>query len=184
MKGAEAVLIAARIINRDALIKSRIPKAYRIKELDEKLRTERTRMEARLLNKAKLAGVSCPTVLEVGAFDITMGRLPGRRPEMDETRCKEAGALLAKLHAADIIHGDFTPANLLCDGKTLYVIDFGLGYISNDIEDKAVDVFTMLRAIETKGGKDAFVSGYKAYQKAKQVLARVAIVEKRVRYAF
>jgi tRNA A-37 threonylcarbamoyl transferase component Bud32 len=63
----------------------------------------------------------------------------------------------------------------------LYVIDFGLGFVSNNVEDKAVDVFTMLRAI---GEKEAFARGYGTYTKAGAVLARVKEVEKRVRYAF
>ncbi len=181
MKGAEAVLTRTKVIGRDALIKSRIAKGYRIKELDSRLRSERTKMEARLLNKAKLAGVPCPTVLEVDEFDIVMERIDGERPIMDASDCEKAGALLAKLHAADIIHGDFTPANLLTDGKTFYVIDFGLGFISNDIEDKAVDVFTMLRMIPDK--KERFIKGYSSYAKASSVLKRVKDVEMRVRYA-
>jgi len=181
VKGAEAILTRTTLIGRDALVKSRIAKNYRIKELDVRLRSERTKMEARLLNKAKLAGVPCPTVLEVDEFDIVMERIDGERPEMTPTDCENAGALLAKLHGADIIHGDFTPANLISDGKTLYVIDFGLGFISNDVEDKAVDVFTMLRMIPD--GKEKFIKGYSAYAKAQSVLKRVKDVEKRVRYA-
>lgn len=181
MKGAEAVLTKTKVIGRDALVKSRIAKGYRIKELDSRLRSERTKMEARLLNKAKLAGVPCPTVLEVDEFDIVIERIDGERPKMDAADCEEAGSLLAKLHAADIIHGDYTPANLLTDGKRLYVIDFGLGFISNDIEDKAVDVFTMLRMIPDQ--KEKFLKGYSLYAKAQGVLKRVKDVEKRVRYA-
>jgi Kae1-associated kinase Bud32 len=183
-RGAEAILTPGRIIGRDVLVKSRNAKGYRDPKLDAKLRTERTKMEARLLHKAKLAGVPCPTVLEVGEFEIAMERIDGKRPGMDDAECVEAGRLLAMLHGADIIHGDYTSANLLLEKGKLIVIDFGLGYISNDIEDKAVDVFTMLRAIGRDGHKDAFLTGYKGYQKSKQVLARVEEVEKRVRYAF
>jgi tRNA A-37 threonylcarbamoyl transferase component Bud32 len=210
MRGAEAVLIPTRLIGRAALIKSRMAKGYRIRELDMRLRVERTRMEARLLHRAKLAGVPCPTVLEVSDHEITMERLKGRRPGMELSGCREAGRLLAKLHGADIIHGDYSPANLIVSKKggskgcqgcratlhtrgataplvtvgSFYVIDFGLGFVSNDVEDKAVDVFTMLRALEKKGKQDAFVEGYGHYEKAKAVLKRVETVEKRVRYAF
>jgi len=184
MKGAEAVLTPTKIIGIDALTKTRIAKGYRIKELDTRLRTERTKMEARLLNKAKLAGVPCPTVLEVDEFEIVMEKIEGKRPGMDPADCEEAGRLLAKLHSADIIHGDYTPANLLTDGKKLFVIDFGLGFISNDIEDKAVDVFTMIRAIGKPEGKESFLKGYGAYAKAESVLKRLKVVEMRVRYAF
>jgi Kae1-associated kinase Bud32 len=205
MRGAEAVLAEKRLIGRKCVVKDRIPKAYRVRELDARLRAERTRSEARLLHKAKLAGVECPAVLELDEFSITMDHVEGERPEMDSKEACEAGRILAKLHAAGIIHGDYTPANLITGkagaggkegrGKTrsarLTVIDFGLGFISNDIEDKAVDVFTMLRALNdaakgaaaAKKAKDAFISGYMEYAKAEQVLARVKVVEMRVRYA-
>ncbi len=180
MRGAEAVLSKSEVIGLPVVVKRRIEKRYREGELDKKLRGERTRSEARLLHKAKLAGVDCPTVLQVGDFEIFMTFLQGRRPEMSKGESRTAGEMLAKLHEADIIHGDYTPANLI-KSKKIFVIDFGLGFISKDIEDKAVDVFTMLRAIENK---DAFVEGYKSYAKADSVLKRVKKVEQRVRYAF
>ncbi len=183
MRGAEAVLSRTTFIGRAAVLKSRVVKGYRVKELDAKLRSERTKSEARLLNRAKLAGVDCPTVLCVDEFEMIMTFVDGERPEMTGKECSEAGAMLAKLHANDIIHGDYTPANLIIDGKILFVIDFGLGYVSNDVEDKAVDVFTMLRALDSKDKKDSFVEGYRAYVKADSVLKRVKDVEKRVRYA-
>lgn len=202
MRGAEAVVGIDRIIGRKAVRKSRIRKGYRSEQLDIRLRSERTRVEARLLNRAKAAGVRCPTVLYVGDFDIVMSYIEGRRPEMGPADSREAGRILAALHQADIIHGDFTPANLIVSGKagskgtakggrlkmnrggSFHVIDFGLGYVSDDIEDKAVDVFTMLRALGKGGAKDAFIEGYKAYAKAGKVMERVGEIEKRVRYAF
>lgn len=189
MRGAEAVLRRATLLGRKVVVKERVAKRYREGALDARLRRMRTRGEARLLHRAKLAGVACPTVLEVAEFAITMSFVAGARPWMDGEEAREAGEILAKLHAADIIHGDYTPANLIVEtggqGKkngrrTMHVIDFGLGFVSNDVEDKAVDVFTMLRAIREK---DAFIAGYRSYPKADSVLGRVKVVEKRVRYA-
>ncbi len=186
MRGAEAVLTKKSLLGGACVVKARMVKGYRARELDEKLRQERTRSEARLLHKAKLAGVMCPTVLEIDDFSITMGFIDGERPVMGAAEAREAGKILAKLHAADIIHGDYTPANLILEsgGRRMFVIDFGLGFVSNDIEDKAVDVFTMMRAIGKDGKQDAFISGYSDYAKSKSVLTRVKDVEKRVRYAF
>ncbi len=180
MRGAEAVVSGKSLLGDSVLVKDRISKGYRIRKLDERLRRERTRSEARLLHKAKLAGVPCPTVLEVDEFSITMSVIHGSRPKMSGKECLECGKMLAKLHAADIIHGDYTPANIISEKGKLFVIDFGLGFVSRDIEDKAVDVFTMLRAIS---GKDDFMKGYGSYSKAKSVLKRVKGVESRVRYA-
>lgn len=180
LRGAEAIVRKGKLLGGEVLIKDRIAKGYRVKSLDERLRRERTRGEARLLHKAKLEGVPCPTVLQVDDFSITMSAIQGKRPPMTKAECAECGNMLAKLHAADIIHGDYTPANILKDGRKLFVIDFGLGFISKDIEDKAVDVFTMLRAVSEK---ESFIEGYRSYAEAPSVLTRVKDVESRVRYA-
>jgi len=181
MRGAEAIVEKSSLLGYPTVVKKRIAKRYRERKLDEKLRKDRTRGEARLLHKAKIAGVKCPTVLEVEDFSITLDFISGERPEMNKTEAQQAGELLAKLHNADLIHGDYTPANLLIKGKEMFVIDFGLGFVSKDIEDKAVDVFTMIRSISEK---DAFLKGYSKYEKSESIMKRVKQVEKRVRYAF
>lgn len=183
MRGAEAILKRKTLLARRCLVKSRVPKGYRLKALDLRLRAERTRSEARLLHKAKIAGVLCPIVLDVDGFGMTLTLIRGKRPKMDAEEAHEAGGILAALHGADIIHGDYTPANLIKARNGIHVIDFGLGFISKDIEDRAVDVFTMLRALSSKEAREAFAAGYMAYPKAKSVLARTKDVEKRVRYA-
>jgi len=88
---------------------------------------------------------------------------------------KEIGKSIAKLHDNDIIHGDLTTSNMIwveCAKKTsnkkrdveqicpndskinnknkLYFIDFGLGFISRRIEDKAVDLHLIKQALEAK----------------------------------
>lgn len=190
-KGAEAVVSFSKLLGKKVIIKNRVIKKYRAKELDLNLRKIRTRIEARLLHKSKLAGVLCPTVLSVDDFSIIMTYVAGKRPTSSNQKIfRIAGQYLAKLHNANIIHGDYTPANLLVcknSGKNkqsdpLYVIDFGLGFFSTDIEDKAVDVLTMLKAINEKCGK-AFLLGYKLHSKYRQVMQRIEQVKSRVRYA-
>jgi len=180
MRGAEAVLSRTTVIGIPAVKKDRIKKKYRVPELDVSLRRKRTRREARLLHRAKKAGVPCPTVLEVSDFSLFLSFIKGKRPGMDRKNSIKAGKYLALLHSADIIHGDFTPANLIMTKDGMYVIDFGLGLFSSDVEDKAVDVLTMLKAIKTG---DAFIQGYKKYKKSKSVLRRVEEIKKRARYA-
>ncbi|HIH22286.1 TPA: Kae1-associated serine/threonine protein kinase [Candidatus Micrarchaeota archaeon] len=190
MRGAEAVVSNSRLLGLPVVIKERIPKTYRHKTLDSKLRTERTKREARLLNKAKLVGVPCPTVLEVTEFKIVMTKIRGKRADLikNKNSAKTAGKYLAQLHTSNIIHGDYTPANLITEstksGKPskLFVIDFGLGFFSEDVEDKAIDVLTMLKSIPESVHK-SFISGYSKYKNAKSVLVRVEEVKKRVRYA-
>ncbi|MBI5226954.1 Kae1-associated serine/threonine protein kinase [Candidatus Micrarchaeota archaeon] len=183
MRGAEAIIKKTKILGKSAIIKSRIQKTYRIGEIDRKLRMERTRVEARLLHRAKLAGVNCPVVFEVFGCAITMSEIDGSRPKMSKNECFEAGTILAKLHAVDIIHGDYTPANLLEQKDNLIVIDFGLGFVSKDVEDKAVDFYTMIRSIQGEQSKSAFADGYKKYKNCHTIFERVKKIEKRVRYA-
>lgn len=184
MKGAEAIVKKIKFLGRTAILKERIKKKYRISELDMKLRLERTKNEARLLHKAKLAGVNCPAVLVVDNYSLIISYLNGKRSKLAKTELKKVGNMLSKLHQANIIHGDFTPANILVDKEgEISVIDFGLGFISSDIEDKAVDVFTFLRTIKKENHTD-FLSGYKSYVTFGKVLDRVSEIEKRVRYAF
>lgn len=181
MKGAEADVEETIILGIKAIKKTRNQKKYRLEEIDSKLRKERTRSEAKLLNKLKMAGVYCPTVLQVTGFCIYMTKINGKRPKMTGKQCNQVGSILAKMHNADIIHGDFTPANLLRSKNGIAIIDLGLGYISKEIEDKAIDVYTMLKSIAKK---EEFISGYSKYEKFEQVMRRLKKVESRIRYAF
>ncbi|KAI6145659.1 kinase-like domain-containing protein [Pisolithus tinctorius] len=58
------------------------------------------------------------------------------------------GVEIAKMHIADIIHGDLTTSNMMLrrGGKDLVLIDFGLAYHSSLVEDKAVDLYVLERA--------------------------------------
>ncbi len=181
MRGAEAILSSGKFLGRNVVIKSRLPKSYRAKALDTVLRTKRTRQEARLLHKAKEAGVPCPVVFAVDDFSITMEKISGKRPS-SKVQFARAGKYLASLHGANIVHGDYTPANLISNGNALYVIDFGLGFFSTDIEDKAIDVLTMLKSIDAAAGKE-FLRGYGSYAQYGPVMKRIEQVKSRVRYA-
>ena len=64
-QGAEAILFLDNFENQKVLVKERIPKKYRIKEIDEKLRKERTKKEVKLLTEARKFGVETPPLLNV-----------------------------------------------------------------------------------------------------------------------
>jgi Kae1-associated kinase Bud32 len=183
-RGAEAILSEKRLFKTRVLVKERIKKYYRLKQLDEILRSQRTRREARLLHKAKLAGVMCPTVLEVSKYRLLLSFLDGKKfKTLDRKKAFLAGKALAKLHRTHIIHGDFTPANLLFNKDNIFVIDFGLGFFSHDVEDKAVDVLTMLKSLNDASVQNAFIRGYRTYVNHKHILKRLDEIKKRVRYA-
>jgi len=186
MKGAEAVLARCEILGLPAVEKFRVEKKYRVAELDSKIRRERTRREARLLHRAKEAGVLCPIVYKVGEFSITMKYLEGKMLHHElagrKIRASEiasAAKILVALHKFDVIHGDFTPANLMNTEDGMAVIDFGLGSISPDSEDKATDVVMMKKALGKDGG--LFVSAYSKAGK-REVVRLVSEIEGRARY--
>ncbi|KAG0701449.1 kinase-like domain-containing protein [Suillus ampliporus] len=58
------------------------------------------------------------------------------------------GVEIAKMHFADVIHGDLTTSNMMLRKKKsdLVLIDFGLAYHSTLVEDKAVDLYVLERA--------------------------------------
>ena len=187
-KGAEADVYAGELAGLQAVFKMRKPKAYRVKALDEAIRATRTKKEARLLHAAKSAGAACPLVLSVGNYEIAMSRLAGKlMRELDERKLTTVapviGKLLASLHEAGITHGDFTPANIIVDGSSVSVIDFGLGEFTRDDEELATDLLLMKKSVPAA----AYARFLRAYCKARgssanATLARLEEIEKRGRY--
>ncbi|MCS7134675.1 MAG: KEOPS complex kinase/ATPase Bud32 [Candidatus Pacearchaeota archaeon] len=192
-RGAEAVLI-----KKDKTIeKTRIKKSYRQKQLDVWLRSSRTKRETRLLEKASLL-VPVPKIKRVKRYTIEMQFIDGKKlsewlDKMEETKaleiCKEIGKNIAKLHEANIIHGDLTTSNMIYDEKQkkVFFIDFGLGFHSARIEDKAVDLHLLAEALKSKHFKrwqNYFREVIKNYRwkEAKKVLEQLEKVELRGRY--
>jgi Kae1-associated kinase Bud32 len=188
MKGAEAILKKVRVLGFAAVEKFRPKKRYRAGALDEKIRRERTRREARLLTRAKDAGVICPVVYEVSDFSIRMKFLQGkmlyhalRRRAIKPSEISSAAKILVALHSVDVVHGDFTPANLMNTKEGMAVIDFGLGSISPDDEDKGTDMVTMAKALGEARGK-AFAAAYSRAGGKASVVRMSEEIGKRGRY--
>ena len=187
-QGAESAIF----LDKNKIIKHRISKGYRIKEIDEKIRKFRTRSEVRLLEKAN---VNVPKVLNVDEKEmkIEMEYLDGSLVKniFDDLKekerlalCKTLGEEISKLHEKDIIHGDLTTSNLILKNGKIYFIDFGLGFFSNKTEDKAVDLHLLKQALESKHYKN-FKKSYQQvlkHYKHKDVLKRLETVESRGRY--
>ena len=265
-RGAEAVLIREG----NFIIKDRIKKSYRLPALDEKLRKSRTKKEAKLLEKVSKI-INVPKVLSTDNKEkIEMQFIEGKKlsdwldklPEAEKI-CEEIGKNTAKLHDADIIHGDLTTSNMilvensensttnnnknynkeslhkksdllinkeninindntnnkitqnkrargayeetiLSEAKPsihrasganeasennfkVFFIDFGLGFNSKRIEDKAVDLHLLRQALEAKHFSNwqnlfsAVLRGYNSKDKAK-ILEQLKKVESRGRY--
>ena len=197
-RGAEAILYLEERDGENVLVKDRIPKGYRIPQLDEKMRTQRTRHEENLILKARRAGVKAPNVLEAGKSRIVMEWIQGSKIKdslnsMEKVRRMQVyrlmGESIGKLHASGIIHGDLTTSNMIFKDNGLYIIDFGLGKISGKIEDQAVDLYLLYEALKSmhlKLMEEAWKNILKAYKqnyaKSNEVLARIVKIERRRRY--
>jgi len=203
--GAEAkILLSDNLVTKD-----RIKKSYRLPELDNRIRKLRTRSETKLLIKAsKITNTPLPINNLKGGrlglcggaqnnFQIKMPFIDGKKlsehldnfsRNKQKSICRQMGESVAKLHDADIIHGDLTTSNMILSDDKIFFIDFGLGFISHKFEDKAVDLHLLKQALEAKHFKNwkelvkEIFRGYKKSQDSKIVFERLKAVEKRGRY--
>ncbi|NJE10358.1 Kae1-associated kinase Bud32 [Thermococcus sp. MAR1] len=184
------------------VIKHRIPKRYRIREIDEKLRKERTVREARVLHRAKEFGVNCPHVYEVNLRDmvIAMEFIDGKRLKehleeipMEErlSLCREIGRQVGKLHEAGIVHGDLTTSNMILWEGKVYMIDFGLADFDPTLEAQGVDLHLLKRAMESthytwfEEGFEAVLEGYaevRGEEARREIEVKIEEIESRGRY--
>ncbi|QLG61170.1 bifunctional N(6)-L-threonylcarbamoyladenine synthase/serine/threonine protein kinase [Halorarum salinum] len=186
LRGAEAVVE----ISGEAVTKRRLPKGYRHPELDASLRRDRTVTEARLLADARKQGVPTPLVWDVDVTEATirMQRVGERdlAAALTDEHVRTVGGYLARLHAADVVHGDPTTRNVRIDGDRVFLVDFGLGYGSGHVEDHAMDLHVFEQSLEGTAAEPealvaAFEGGYAAVGE-ETVLERLRGIEGRGRY--
>ena len=157
-KGAEANIYADKWLNHDAFVKQRIPKSYRIPEIDRMLRKKRTKKEAKLLGEAKMCEVKTPIIYDINRKEhaLILEKIDGKiikdvfeGASIDEVKTisRKIGENVAKLHNCGIIHGDLTTSNLILEDNDVVFIDFGLGKNSELVEDKGVDLLVFKKAI-------------------------------------
>jgi len=194
-KGAEANIY----LDDGKLVKERIRKEYRIRELDERLRRLRTGRESKLLENAKRAGVLVPRIhrTDINERKIIMEFIQGRilKDVMDSEDekavrklSKEIGRIIAKLHEFNLVHNDLTTSNMILKDNKVYFIDFGLGMTSTRVEDKAMDLVVLKKALHASHtGKfeviwGSIIDSYGRNSGNKEILSRIATIEKRARY--
>ncbi len=195
-QGAEAKIFLDE--KNKLIIKDRISKSYRISELDKKIIKQRTKAETKLLTKANQI-ISAPLPENSKEFNkIIMPFIDGEKLSASlndfplEKQIKimnKAGESVALLHKSDIIHGDLTTSNIILKDEKVFFIDFGLGYISKKVEDKAVDLHLLKQALEAKHFQNCkklfeeFQKNYsKDYKESKQIFDRMVSIERRGRY--
>ena len=190
-QGAEAIISLA---SNNQILKNRTKKSYRLQILDTKLRKSRTKSESKILTKLKNI-INVPKIIKTNENQIIMQFIDGKKlsehlENLDYKKiCKQIGETLTLLHNKDIIHGDLTTSNMILSDKNkqVYLIDFGLGFHSKKIEDKAVDLHLLKQALEAKHYKIAnscikiILKNYKT-EGHNLILERIPIIESRGRY--
>jgi len=189
-QGAEAVLHKQE----NAVVKERVAKSYRVPALDTKLRKFRTRREATILTRLQEMNFPAPRLhkMDDKKMEVTMDFIDGKQVKEvlhsnPVALGKEIGRKLGILHANDIIHADLTTSNMIF-GSEVHFIDFGLSFVSQKPEDKAVDLHLLDRALESKH-HDVYAeciaavrAGYaEGNPDSAAVFARLETVEKRGR---
>lgn len=206
VRGAEASLRPVDWWGFPALLKEREAKGYRPKALDERLRHERTRTEARLLVEARRLGIRTPIIydLDLTRHRILLEELPGptlkellERPAgdlMELTKSVEAfGRVLGRLHAGGVAHGDLTSSNVLFPAGSAAppaLIDLSMGTKGAGLEELGIDLHLVeedLRSLHPKG-EELLVAFYRGYLEAnatsgRDVRARAQAIRGRIRYA-
>ncbi|KYH39369.1 MAG: p53-regulating protein kinase [Candidatus Bathyarchaeota archaeon B23] len=201
-KGAEADLWLDPDWNgRRAVIKRRVEKRYRHREIDRELRRLRTLREAEIIHRAKRAGVPTPVIYQVDPEEATMvmEHIEGRRlrdvvaelsPEERLRIFRMAGLQAGRLHRAGIIHGDLTTSNMILTPNRLVFVDFGLAELSTEEEKRGVDLHLMRRMLQSThfqyAGEllKAFLEGYREEmgEEADGVFRRMEEIARRGRY--
>ncbi len=203
-KGAEASIFLQEWHGKPVIMKTRLPKSYRVDRLDSSIRLARASREAHILHDSKRAGVPTPTVyqMDMATCTIIMEYLEGPRlkealPKMDHSALKRTcvlvGSLIGRLHSSGIVHGDLTTSNMILRGDAkLFFIDFGLSDYSNEVEAKGVDLLLMSRAFKSTHfalhhkAFEAIIDGYQQItgrEEAGFVLKKMHEIETRGRYS-
>ncbi|MCI4372136.1 MAG: Kae1-associated serine/threonine protein kinase [Thermoplasmata archaeon] len=204
-RGAEAALRRVDWWGFPALAKERDAKAYRPKALDDRLRRERTRTEARLLVDARRLGIRTPILydIDLARHRLILEELPGPtlkelledsrlETELIASATRSFGKALGRLHAGGISHGDLTSSNVLFpDGPAgaPAFIDLSMGSRSPGVEELGIDLHLAesdLRALHPKAETllKAFYEGYAEGNPvgAKDVRQRAKEIRSRMRY--
>ena len=198
-RGAEAEIHLTTWLDRKVISKHRVPKNYRLPELDQTLRVARTKKEAKLISEARRLGVSTPIIYDIDSNEhkIIMEYIDGPRvkdmiPSLNDDERKNMfkfiGHSIGLLHKNNIVHGDLTTSNILHSNNKLYFIDFSLGDIAEDIEAKGVDIHLLMEAFESTHPEymDEFkyvLEGYgEVFNRSGEVVAKIDEIIRRGRY--
>ena len=156
-----------------------------------------------MIGRAKGAGVASPYLYFVDPDGATLVEEYVQGPRLKEAAeggsrravfgyFEQLGSSLARLHRAELMHGDMTTANVIIRNGALVFIDFGLSVHSSRLEDHAVDLRLIKEtltgahsAIAVKA-MEAVMRGYESISgtsRMKAVYGQLRTIERRGRYA-
>lgn len=196
-KGAEADIYHTVWYGNKAISKVRIEKPYRQKLLDYEVRKNRTVREATMLSIAKGVGIRTPFVYFVDpiATEIVMEFIEGEsiKKKINQDLALQMGKCTGLLHINNIVHSDLTTSNFIkVKDNRLVLLDFGLAFFSERLEDKAVDIRLVKEVLYSSyvsicaKAFSKFLEGYSSVigQKTSQAtLRKVLEIERRGRYS-
>lgn len=171
MQGAESTVI----VKNGLVIKSRVKKKYRDPRLDKQIRKRRNKREIKVYEKCYGLGINVPKIISKGDYSIELEYLESPYNKNH----KKLAEQINKLHENGIIHGDFTPKNVLSKNNECYLIDFGLSFFSDKIEDMATDLHQIEKTFENH--KEIIESYMEISEKSKEISDRLNIIKKRGR---
>jgi len=197
-------LYSVSLKGQPCIVKERFKKLYRHPDLDAKLTARRSNTEVRIMRKCRQYGLDTPEIYMFDAdnYRIFMERVAGKtikdhlraidlsdpsNLQIAQELAASIGGVLAKLHTNNIVHGDLTTSNMMLrDNGSLVLLDFGLSYSSSQVEDKAVDLYVLERALSSTHPNSDFLAGkilevYSAEKGSAKVLERLEEVRARGR---
>ncbi|MGC8692297.1 MAG: bifunctional N(6)-L-threonylcarbamoyladenine synthase/serine/threonine protein kinase [Thermoplasmata archaeon] len=200
MPGAEAKIEISRYLGMSSIKKIRIRKKYRIDEIDEKIRKERIKREAKIIHEAKKYYEFIPYIFDIDLDNgiIEMEYIEGKNLREiynnlheDERKiiAEKVGIILSRLHHGKISHGDMTTSNIIYKDSNLYVIDFSMGNLNAEIEDMSEDLHLLKESIRSSHSKfysdfDIITETYrKNFKHAEEVIENLKKIEMRRRYS-
>eukprot|EP01129_Flabellula_baltica_P014361 TRINITY_DN6851_c0_g1_i2.p1 TRINITY_DN6851_c0_g1~~TRINITY_DN6851_c0_g1_i2.p1 ORF type:complete len:216 (-),score=44.74 TRINITY_DN6851_c0_g1_i2:22-669(-) len=202
-QGAEARIYESIVFGKRCIIKQRFVKTYRLPDIDVKINAKRISNESRTALRMRQCGIDVPVIYLVDpvSLKIYMEYVDGQsikdfihdastyQDDIVLQTMDAMGAVLAKMHQNEIIHGDLTTSNMMIRSNTqsIVMIDFGLSSVSGLIEDMAVDLYVLERAFLSThpDSEELFQRVLDSYQKSwkngPKVISRLDTVRSRGR---
>ena len=196
----EAFVSTGKFLNREVIIKQRLPKSYRHPEIDARIRLLRIRTESKNMTQAWKLGVNVPCLLgiHVDEYLLIMEKIRGEvlynqlnilKHDHIRKIFVKLGKQVGLLHNHDIIHGDLTVFNIIIPpNQDPYIIDFGLSKIDIEVESKADDLLTFYSTLKAISHDfrlffETFMNSYyDSYSEGKKIFEQMKKIQSRARY--